>query len=389
MQATSNTAKATEPNLSSLVDTLRPFAAILLLFLFLVGVQGLSSGIKGLGSGAINSFLRGIENPGIGLVAGILTTTLVQSSSVTTSLIVSMVASGVMPLSLAIPMVMGANIGTTVTNTIASLAQVGHRSSFRRAFAAATCHDFFNYLTVLALFPLEIATGFLAKSSAIINGMLPASGGLTYKSPFKAALKASVHTISSGIEVFTSNKTAMAVTLIIISVGLIFLSLYLIVRTMRGLVVRKMERFVNRLMGRGASGMIFAFAAGIVFTVLVQSSSITTSVMVPLAGAGVVRLWQVFPVTVGANIGTTVTALLASMAVSGEHVDVARQIAIVHLLFNVVGTALFYLPPQTRKWPMFAAMRLAKVAVKSRRWAITYVVFAFYGVPALIVFLGS
>lgn len=374
---------------SSKLDYLRPLFALLLLFLFLVGVQALSSGIKGLGKGAIDSFLVSVNNPFIGLVSGILATTLVQSSSVTTSLIVGMVAGGVLPLSLAVPMVMGANIGTTVTNTIAALAQIGRRNEFRRAFAAATCHDFFNYLTVVALLPLELATGVLTKASAFINDLLPAASGVTYKSPFKTALKACVHALEAAVDFFIVSETGGAIALIVLSVGLIFFSLWLIVRVMKGLVLKRMEGFVNKILGRGIGGGAMAILVGMVLTVMVQSSSITTSVMVPLAGAGIVRLWQVFPVTVGANIGTTVTALLASMAVSGPEVAVARQIAIVHLLFNVLGMALFYLPPWTRKWPMYAAQRLAKLAVKSRRWALLYVIMAFYGLPALLVFLGG
>ena len=84
--------------------------ALLLLYSFLAGVNCLSAGIKGLGQGAMNQYLGQDLNPVLGLLAGILATTLVQSSSVTTSLIVGLVASGEVPVASAIPMVMGANI---------------------------------------------------------------------------------------------------------------------------------------------------------------------------------------------------------------------------------------------------------------------------------------
>lgn len=380
---------SSSPN--NIYQYLRPVLALVLLFVFLVGVQALSTGIKGLGSGFTDGLLKTVSNPFMGLVAGILTTTLVQSSSVTTSLVVGMTATGVLPLSYAIPVVMGANIGTTVTNTIAALAQIGRRIEFRRAFAAATCHDFFNYLTVMALLPLELATGFLEKSSAAINSVLPtlsSDGGSGYKSPLKVALKTVIHGIEAVIAFVTSNEIAGAVLLMIVGILLIFGSLVMITRVMKKLVLSRMEGMIRKVLGRGITGGAMSILAGASFTVLVQSSSITTSVMVPLAGAGLVRLWQVFPVTVGANIGTTVTALIASLAFSGPKAELARQIALVHLLFNVSGTLVFYVPPWTRKWPMYAAQWLAKLAVKSKRWALIYVVAVFYGVPAALVFIA-
>lgn len=365
----------------------RPFLALLLLFLFLVGVQGLSGGIKAIGADALDSFMTAVQNPFLGLVTGILATTLVQSSSVTTSLVVGMVASGTLPISSAVPMVMGANIGTTVTNTIAALAQIGQPREFRRAFAAATCHDFFNYLAVLVLLPLEMATGFLETLSGGLNDLLPDSGGGSFKSPFKVALKGSVHGLQSGIEVVTSHELTQAILLIVVSVGLIFFALTFIVKVMKSLVLGGVEGRIRKVLGRGPIGAASAILTGAVVTVAVQSSSITTSIMVPLAGVGLVRLWQVFPVTVGANIGTTVTALIASLAVTGDGAEVGRQIALVHLLFNVSAMLLFYVPRPTRKWPMWAAQRLAKLAVQNKTAALVYVAGMFYGVPALLVFL--
>lgn len=366
---------------------LRPLGAMALLFIFLVGVQGLSSGIKGIGGGTLDSFMVAVENPFLGLVTGILATTLVQSSSVTTSLIVGMVAGGVLSFSAAVPMVMGANIGTTVTNTIAALAQVGRKSEFRRAFAAATCHDFFNYLAVLVFLPLEIMTGVLQKSAIWLSGLLPSTGGMAYKSPLKSALKSSVKAMDATITWITVNDLAQSIIMIVVSVALIFFALSFIVKLMRGLVLSRMQGVLRRVLSRGAAGSAAGLGLGALITVLVQSSSITTSIMVPLAGAGLVRLWQVFPVTVGANIGTTVTALLASMAITGGNAEVARQVALTHLLFNVAGMLVFYVPPFTRQIPMYLARRLSFVAAKSKRVALAYVVGAFYGVPALMVFL--
>jgi sodium-dependent phosphate cotransporter len=127
---------------------------ILLLLAFLTGVHGFGEGLTLLGKGALDSFFHATENPSLALVVGILATSIVQSSSVTTSLIVGLTAApeNALPLANAIPMVMGANFGTTVTNSIVSLAHLGRRDEFRRAFAVATCDDFFEILSVASSF---------------------------------------------------------------------------------------------------------------------------------------------------------------------------------------------------------------------------------------------
>jgi sodium-dependent phosphate cotransporter len=368
--------------------------AIALLYVFLVGIQCLSSGIKGLGSGVMGAEqLQGALNPMLGLLAGILATTLVQSSSVTTSLIVGIVASGELSVASAVPMIMGANIGTTVTNTIASLAHATRASEFRRAFAAATCHDFFNFLAVLTLLPLELITravfgvGFLERISGAIAAATVGTGGAKYHSPLKAAFKAGKGVVESGVELFLSG-TGAKIALAVVGVALIFVGLTGIVKVMRRLVLTRMERYVNRFLGKGGP---VGIVVGIIVTVMVQSSSITTSILVPLAGAGLMTVYQVYPITLGANLGTTITALLASLAFSGdpEQAAAGRQIAFVHLLFNVAGILVWYVPPPLRRIPPYLARRMGRFAARKKRWAVVYVAGVFYGLPALIFFVGE
>ena len=153
---------------------------------------------------------------------------------------------------------------------------------------------------------------------------------------------------------------------------------------MRGPVVVRMERYVNRILGAGGT---IAILVGVILTIMVQSSSITTSVMVPLAGAGVVTLAQIFPITLGANIGTTVTALLASMALGGDAAFAARQIALVHLCFNLSGILIWFVPERTRQVPLKIATWLAEFAEGSKQRTVLLVFSVFYGLPALIFFL--
>jgi len=168
---------------------------LVLLFVFLVGIKGMGDGFKLLGQDVLGTFFRATSNPFMGLIVGILATTLVQSSSVSTSMIVGLVASPESPLPIAnaIPMVMGANIGTSVTNTIVSLGHIAHPNEYRRAFAAATVHDFFNLVCVLLLLPLEIATGYLHWVATLATELFSGVGGMTFSSPLKLVTKPAVN----------------------------------------------------------------------------------------------------------------------------------------------------------------------------------------------------
>jgi sodium-dependent phosphate cotransporter len=365
----------------------RVVAVLVLLFVFLLGVNALGDGFKSLGRGALETFFAATENPFMALIVGILATTLVQSSSVTTSLIVGLVAApeNPLPIANAVPMVMGANIGTTVTNTLVSLAYMGRKEEFRRAFSVATCHDFFNYMAVVLLLPLELATGYLQKSATAFASLLTGFGGMEYDSPIKGALKAAVKPIKGVIHAVTDSERLQAILLILTAGVLIYIALMLLVRVMRQVMHSRVEAIVSRGLHKAAP---FAILVGILVTVMVQSSSITTSLLVPLAGAGIITLAQAFPITIGANIGTTVTALLAALAVTGPNAHFGIVIALVHLGFNMSATLLIYPAPRIRSIPLRAAMWLGDVAVRSRKWAFFYVVALFYGLPALMVVLA-
>lgn len=366
---------------------IRVLVVVGLLYLFLVGVNGLGLGFRALGEDVLDSFFAATANPFVGLMIGILATTLVQSSSVTTAMIVGLVAQeNAIPVAHAVPMIMGANIGTTVTNTIASLAHMGRKEEFRRAFAVATVHDFFNYLAVIVLLPLELATHFLERSATAMTSLLSGVGGGDFDSPIKGAIKAGGAPIEAALAALFPNEQLAAVGYVVVSGILIFSTLVGIVTVMRSTMLTHIESLVSRALARNA---IIAMIVGLVATVMVQSSSITTSLLVPLAGAGVLKLEHAFPVTIGANVGTTVTALLAALAVTDANAGAGLTIALVHLLFNVSGTLLIYPFEPIRRIPLTLARMLADVAVKSRRWAILYVVGLFYVIPVLFAVLNE
>ncbi len=361
---------------------------LVLLFVFLMGVQGLGDGFRLLGRDLLDAFFIATENPFISLMVGILATTLVQSSSVTTVMVVGLVAApeNPLPVANAVPMIMGANIGTTVTNTVVSLAHMGRREEFFRAFSVATCHDFFNFITVAVLLPLEITTGYLRRTAVALASTFGGVSGVTYENPLKNALKAGLEPLKSLAGTLFEAEQAQGVLLVLISGLFIFGALLLLVRVMRAATQSSIEVFITRFLGRSA---LVSILLGAVLTVMVQSSSITTSLLVPLAGAGLLTLEQAFPVTIGANVGTTVTALLATLAVSGANAHAGVEIALVHLLFNLSGIALIYPVPFIRRLPLVAARSLARAAVESRKWALLYVLALFYGLPAILVVLNK
>ncbi len=347
------------------------------LYLFLVGIKGLSIGIKYLGGDFAKTVIATTSNSFVALFIGIISTAIFQSSSTTTSLIVGMVGGGALTLSGAIPMIMGANIGTTITNMIVSIGHINRSNEFRRAFAAATVHDFFNVMAVIILFPLEMIFGILEKSAIGLGNLF--FGKVTTDEVFHSPIKIAIKWGSNHLEALSSGNNVL---LIVISVLLTFTMLFSIVKVLRSLVLNKVEVFFDQYFFRSA---ITAFSFGVILTILVQSSSITTSTIIPLAGAGVLTLRQIYPFTLGANIGTTVTALLASLTLNVT----AMVAAFSHLFFNIFGIILIYLNPLLSDIPMKFAKWIANVAIQNKALPIIYLLIIFFGIPLLIIFLGS
>ena len=361
---------------STLPWPVRAAFVILLIYLFLVGVSSLEAGIRVMGADTQERLFSGVDNPLAGLFVGVLGTVLVQSSSASTSVIVGLVGSGALSVSDAVPMVMGANIGTTVTNTLVALAHVRQSAEFRRAFGAATVHDFFNVLAVAILLPLELFTGVLTDIAQWISERLVGSSGSDWKSPVKEWVKEPVSWIRDFWEALGASGNTLGTLMVVSGLGIVLLSLTFITTNMRRLVADRVERSMNAVLGKG--GGLVAMSLGLVITVAVQSSSITTSILVPLAGAGVITLRNVYPVTLGANVGTTITALLAALAASSPD---ALTVALVHTTFNIAGILVIYTIPFMRDLPVRGAETLAEIAVKRRLWALAYVLGMFVVMP--------
>lgn len=359
---------------------------------------------------------------------------------------------------------MGANIGTSVTNTIVSLAQSPNRDEFRRAFGGATVHDMFNWLSVIILLPIEVITHYLYWLSNALTSNIKGDSNANQDllkaltSPFtkliiqldkkvitniaigqkeyinKSLIKSSCGSVMRVVPMNISvvrnltNETTGEVTmemdyeevdvyqivkkpchflfantgmsdpvvgiiLLLVSIVLLCVCLILLVKClqsmMRGHVAKIIKKTINAdFPGRWSilTGYVFMLVgAGV--TIIVQSSSVFTSTITPLVGIGVIELERMYPLTLGSNIGTTTTGILAALATkTGLHN--AMQIAICHLFFNISGILIWYPIPFMRKVPIKLAKFMGNTTAQYRWFAIMYLIFAFFVIPGAILGLS-
>jgi solute carrier family 34 (sodium-dependent phosphate cotransporter) len=345
---------------------------LLITYVFLVGIKLMGTSFKLFGSGFAETIINYTSNPFVALFIGILATSLVQSSSVTTSVIVGLVGSGTLPLTGAVPMIMGANIGTSVTNTIVSLAHVTKRDEFVRAFQVATVHDFFNFVVVLIMFPLEIYFNFLEKTATWIAQFFIGNNlNMQFNSPLNMIVNPASNAIKDIIQ-------PHVIIILILSLLMIFFSLRYFVKVITPLAQTEFRHLLREKIFKTPSR---SFAFGLLLTIFVQSSSVSTSLVIPVAGVGILGLERVFPYILGANIGTTFTALLASL-VTGS--PLAVIVALEHVLFNTIGSIIIY---PIRKIPISMSRKLAKLIMRKRFLSVIYVIATFYLIPLIIIYL--
>jgi len=367
------------------ITLLKTVAIFAVLYLFLVSIGLIGAAFKGFGRGYAEQLMSSHAGPLIGLFIGVMATSLIQSSSTTTSIVVGMVAAGTfgedtsIAVAAAVPYIMGANIGTSITNTMVSLGHITNKTEFQRAFSASIIHDFFNIISVIIILPIQLSTGFLSKTAVWLAGLFIGTEAITFKSPIKMITKPTVHWISDLFkqqEIINYNALLMIVAFI-----LLFLSLKYLTKLIKSMVIERLEAFFDSHIFKTAlRAMVFGFF----ITIMVQSSSITTSLVVPMAGAGILSLKQIFPYSLGANIGTTVTAILASL-VSGTIAPVA--VAFSHLLFNICGILIIWPIPIIQNIPIRMAEWMAGKAVQNRIFPILYIIVVFFIIPLSLILL--
>ena len=366
------------------------------LWLFLLSIKMFGGTFKHFFKGDSKDLIvNATGNPLVSLLIGILATAIIQSSSSTTSIIVAFVGAGTLSVTAAVPMIMGANIGTSVTNIIVSFGNIRNKLEFNRSFGAAVVHDFFNWLAVFVFLPVEIMTGFIEKSATFISKLIMGTEGVKFDSPINRIVKP----IAKEVELFVANLLNNPITesikdgksklhieydiwllivMVILSLTVLFIALKYMSQIMKSLLLGRFEKILHKYV---FNNPMIAMLFGVIFTISVQSSSITTSMVVPLAGAGILSLEQIFPYTIGANIGTTITGILASL-VTGSVGGIT--IAIVHTLFNVMAAIVFY---PLKSIPIGAARWFANFASEKRTYAIGFVLVVFFVIPLLLIWL--
>ena len=343
-----------------------------IILMFLLSIDLLVEGLQYFGGDTAQSILKITSNPFIGLFIGILATALVQSSSMTISMMVAMVASGAIELTNAIPIVMGANIGTTLTSNIVSLSFITRKKEFRRAISTSTSHAFFNILVTIILFPLEYKFGLLSGLATEITSNFSDVYDTNASNQLMASHSATPfgHWLAGFIDNYT--------VILILAVLMLFGSIKLFSRKIYQLLIdskrNQYESFVF-------SSTLRAFSWGTILTGAVQSSSVTTSLVVPVVAIGKVNLKRAFPYILGANIGTTITAFLASLFKT----DAAISLAFVHLLFNAIGVFIFLPFPFMRRLPVFLAGELGKATLQNRLIGFIYIILTFFLIPFILI----
>jgi solute carrier family 34 (sodium-dependent phosphate cotransporter) len=365
------------PNHQKYQVFLRIVLILLTVYLFLFSIDLMSTSLKFLGTGVAESILQATSNPFVSFFIGLLMTAMIQSSSTSTSMVVAAVASGSLSFSNGVPMIMGANIGTTITSTIVSISFIFKKNEFRRAFAAATVHDLFNIMVAIVLFPLEYNYGLLSNMAESITALLPTNDSDDVSSGFRLGA------------FLTGPLSNLLITLIrneIVLLGIAFVGLFgsikIISRLLTLLLIGKSQVNLQKIVFKNP---LKSFLWGAGLTSAVQSSSITTPLIVPLVATRKITLPKTFPFIMGANIGTTITALLAALFKS----DAAISIAIAHLLFNLIGVAIFLPFSRLRNIPVKLALWLGELSRVNRLVVFLYIFLVFFLIPFGLIYASK
>jgi len=372
---------------------------VFFLYLFFISIELIGKAFKDFGGGFAEQLIATTSNPLVGLFIGILSTSIAQSSSLTTSILVGMVGAGTISVRNAIPVIMGANIGTTVTNTLVAMGHITRKHEFKRAFGGALIHDFFNSLSVLILLPLHLLSqlilgekGFLQYMAEWLSNAFANIGGMKFANPLKIVTAPTIKLLRGYLlpailrpfygQRISDAKLALALLTLGLALVLLLLSLKYMTKFMRSALLVRIENLFDAYLFKTP---VRAYAIGAILTAIVQSSSVTTSLAVPLVGAGVLTVQQIFPYVLGANLGTTITAMLAALALGHEGGAAAITVAFAHLCFNISGSIIWY---PLRRVPITMAQKMAEISTKSRKLAIFYLVIMFYVIPGLLILIA-
>ncbi len=345
---------------------------VFFVFIFLVAIELLGESLQWLGKENFKDILYAMNNPFIGLFIGLLVAALLQSSSAVTSLTVAFVASNTLTLNNAIPVVMGANIGTTITCIIVALGYVTSKKEFKRAITAALSHNLFNIFITIILFPLEYFTNILSKSAIFLANVLSTNLDLGH-----------INWLDFMVIPVAKLLYGLAIYSWFLPVGLALILLLISIRAFTKLSQKVFSPSESKLVNLVFGTPLKALISGTLTTVAIRSSSVTTSLVVPLTASNRLSIVNAFCFIMGANVGTTVTALLAALSKS----EIALSIALVHLLFNLFGVLVFFPLPFLRNLLIWCAKILGRWSFEYRLIGFVYLLFIFFLFPFLLILL--
>lgn len=330
------------------------------------------------------------SSPMVAVAVGIVATVLLHSSSTVTAIVVGLAAGG-MPMSTCIPVLIGANIGTTATASLVALAMLNNSGRFRRGFSVALIHALFNLFAAAVFLPLELLSGFMDRvTGSLASWMYGSTGGIpaVVVGGIGNIVGDAVRPLARLIDAAATDvwPQGAGVIDIVVGAGLILAVINLLAALLRFAMVGRAKAAVDWAIGRGP---ISGICSGILTTMMVQSSTTTTSVVVPLAGSGAFSLKQAYPYIIGANIGTTVTALIAALAFTEPPSQLALQAALVHVLFNVLGATVIYGVPVMRQLLAALALRLGEACAEAKPLAVVWLLSVYLLGPLLIIALSA
>lgn len=360
--------------------SVRAIAFILTLVLFFGSLELMAESFRMLNQDWAKQLLLATSNPFIGLFIGLLSTAILQSSSTVTTMLVAIVISGRIELTHAIPIVMGANIGTTITSTIVAIGHIADKSEFRKAMVAATMHDIFNILVVCIVFPLEYFFKALTISSQWLSSYVSSVIGMGFWKNMQG-LESPMRKRMHALITFTDENFVWC--WVVISVILLFVSIKLLASTINQLLIGDAREWMK---SQFFDQPLKSLAWGALLTAGIQSSSVSTSLVVPLVATGKVEAKKAFCFLMGTNLGTTITAMLAAAFAFSP---LSLSIAFAHLLFNIFGILIFFPIPMIRRFPVRLARYIGVATARSRWVGFLYLIITFFLLPFLLIYLAQ
>jgi sodium-dependent phosphate cotransporter len=350
------------------------FIFITLIF-FILGIEIIVSSLQSAGEESINAILRATSNSFTAFFIGVVVTAMMQSSSTTTAITVALVASNTIQIHSGVCIVMGANLGTTITRMIVSFGFFSEKKEYKRAVSASAYHFFFNLFTILILFPLELYNQFLSRLSIAVSKYF-------FSSSIPVAGTQGVKVWSLFDPLNHLLQAVSPVSAVIFGLILIFTSILLFRRIISLLLKAKSPEAFSRFFFKSR---MKSFIWGIITTAAIRSSTITTSVVVPIVSKQITSLKQASPFILGANLGTTITAFFAaSLNQSNGYV---MSIAMSHFLFNLIGVMLFFPFTNVEKLVLFSAKSFAKVSAAHKFVLLGFILATFFFFPFLMIYI--